>query len=90
MLGGYFEECKKILQKLHFEVIRNIGKGSFGHVLLASKFSSSIKYYAIKCISLKKCAKDPNLKRNVAEEIKAMSAVDHSNVIRYIDSFVCI
>lgn len=69
MLGAHFDECKKILQKMHFEVIRKLGKGASGEVLLASKFSSSAKFYAIKCISLKKCAKDPNLKRYVSQEI---------------------
>lgn len=56
------EQCKKILEKCHYETVRKIGKGGFGHVLLTSKFTTSANFYAIKCISLKKCAKEPKIK----------------------------
>ena len=68
MLGTNNEEqCRKILEKSHFEMVRKLGKGSFGHVILASKFTHSVNFYAIKCISLKKCAKEQHLKRYISQ-----------------------
>lgn len=59
MLGSGEDQCKKILEKNHFETIRKLGKGGQGHVLLTSKFVQTVNFYAVKCISLKKCAKNP-------------------------------
>ena len=69
MIGSNNEEqCKKILEKWHFQTARKLGKGSYGHVLLTSKFvNGSSNFYAVKCISLKKSAKDPKLKTYLAQ-----------------------
>lgn len=67
--------------------MRKIGRGGYGHVVLASKFSNSVRLYAIKCISLKNAAKDPHLKRYIHQETKAMCAIEHPNVVRLENSF---
>lgn len=67
--------------------MRKIGKGGYGHVVLASKFTNAVHLYAVKCISLKNCAKDPHLKRYISQETKAMCAIDHPNVVKLENSF---
>ena len=81
------EHCKKVLEKTHYQTMRKIGKGGYGHVVLASKFSNTVHLYAIKCISLKNSGKDPHLKRYISQETKAMCAIDHPNVVRLENSF---
>lgn len=67
MLNSNFEEhAKKVLEKWNYQTIRKIGKGGFGHVVLASKFmTSSTNFYAIKCFSLKNNSKDANVKKYI-------------------------
>ena len=69
MLGSNSEEqCKKILEKYHFETVRRLGKGSYGHVFLTSKFVNAANFYAVKCINLRKATKDPKLKVYIQQE----------------------
>lgn len=85
MLGVNSEEqCRKILEKKKYETVRKLGKGSYGHVVLASKLKN---HYAIKCISLKKCMKDPYLKRYISQETNTMCSLNHPNIVRLEDSF---
>jgi serine/threonine protein kinase len=56
-------QTKSILNTNGYNAIRRLGKGGFGHVLLATKATSSSTCYAVKCISKKKMIKDPQLKR---------------------------
>lgn len=66
MLSSSFEEqAKKVLEKWNYQTIRKIGKGGYGHVVLASKFTNSMSFYAIKCLSLKSSSKDANLKKYI-------------------------
>ena len=56
-------QTKAILNCNGYNTVRRLGKGGFGHVLLATKATSSSTCYAVKCISKKKMIKDPQLKR---------------------------
>lgn len=56
-------QTKNILNSNQYNSVRRLGKGGFGHVLLATKATSSSTYYAVKCISKKKMIKDPLLKK---------------------------
>jgi serine/threonine protein kinase len=56
-------QTKQILNSNQYNAIKRLGKGGFGHVLLATKATSSSTNYAIKCISKKKMIKDPKLKK---------------------------
>jgi NIMA (never in mitosis gene a)-related kinase len=88
MLGTNAEQqCRKILEKNDYTVVRKLGKGGFGHVLLANKFTTCTNSYAIKCISLKKCAKDQHLKQSIAQETRAMSSLDHQHIVRLENNF---
>lgn len=60
-------QTKAILNSNQYNAIRRLGKGGFGHVLLATKSTSSAVQYAIKCISKRKMIKDPQLRRFLSQ-----------------------
>jgi serine/threonine protein kinase len=66
-----------------------LGKGGFGHVLLATKATSSTTFYAVKCISKKKMIKDLQLKKFLIQEIKTMATLDHINIVKLYRTFEC-
>ena len=68
MLSSNFEEqARKVLETWNYQTIRKIGKGGYGHVVLASKFTNSMSFYAIKCLSLKNSAKDTSVKKYIEQ-----------------------
>ena len=67
--------------------MRKIGKGGFGHVLLATKATSSSSFYAIKCLSKKKMIKDPQLKKGLIQEVNTMASLEHSNIVKLFKTF---
>lgn len=82
-------QTKNILNSNHFHSIRRLGKGGFGHVLLATKATSSSTFYAVKCISKKKMIKDPLLKKFLIQEINTMASLDHPNIVKLHKTFEC-
>jgi serine/threonine protein kinase len=68
-------QTRNILNANQFNCVRKIGKGGFGHVMLATKATSSSSYYAIKCLSKKKMIKDPQLKKGLVQEINTMASL---------------
>ena len=70
-------QTRNILNSKQFNCVRKIGKGGFGHVLLATKATSSSVFYAIKCLSKKKMIKDPQLKKSLVQEINTMASLEH-------------
>lgn len=60
-------QTRNILNSNQFNCVRKAGKGGFGHVLLATKATSSASFYAIKCLSKKKMIKDPQLKKSLVQ-----------------------
>ena len=72
---------------MQFNCVRKIGKGGFGHVLLATKATSSSTFYAIKCLSKKKMIKDPLLKKSLIQEINTMASLDHPNIVKLYKTF---
>lgn len=80
-------QTKTILNNNQYNSIRKLGKGGFGHVLLATKATSSSTYYAIKCISKKKMIKDPQLKKFLIQEINTMAMLNHNNIVKLLKTF---
>ncbi|KAK3579311.1 hypothetical protein CHS0354_029593 [Potamilus streckersoni] len=67
-----------------FELIKSIGKGSYGEVTLA-RHKRDRKQYVLKKINLKKAS---NRERKSAEqEAKLLSKLKHPNIVSYKDSF---
>ena len=70
-----FDAMRKVLQDQNYEVIKSIGKGAFGQVVLAknSKFflmlEKTDKYSAIKIINKIQLKKKPFLKKYIDQEI---------------------
>ena len=60
-------QTRNLLNSKQFNCVRKIGKGGFGHVLLATKATSSSVSYAIKCLSKKKMIKD--LKKKIRGDL---------------------
>lgn len=60
-------QTRNILNANQFNCVRKIGKGGFGHVMLATKATSSSVFYAIKCLSRKKMIRDPQLKKSLIQ-----------------------
>ena len=67
--------------------MRKIGKGGFGHVLMATKATNSSTFYAIKCLSRKKMIRDPALRKALVQEINTMAAVEHPNIVKLYKTF---
>lgn len=80
-------QTRNILNANQFNCVRKIGKGGFGHVLLATKATSSLTFYAIKCLSRKKMIKDPQLKKSLIQEINTMAALEHPNIVKLYKTF---
>lgn len=80
-------QTRNILNANQFNCVRKIGKGGFGHVLLATKATSSSTFYAIKCLSRKKMIKDPQLKKSLIQEINTMAALEHPNIVKLYKTF---
>ena len=82
-------QTKSILNNNGYNAVRRLGKGGFGHVLLATKATSSSTCYAVKCISKKKMIKDPQLKRFLLQEINTMAMLSHCNIVKLLKTFEC-
>lgn len=68
-----------------FELIRVIGKGGFGVVILAkNKVDNCV--YAIKRISLTK--RDWDERGKIMKEIQILSRLSHQNIVRYYNSWI--
>jgi len=80
-------QTRNILNANQLNCVRKIGKGGFGHVLLATKATSSSTFYAIKCLSRKKMIKDPQLKKSLIQEINTMAALEHPNIVKLYKTF---
>jgi serine/threonine protein kinase len=80
-------QTRNILNCNQFNCVRKIGKGGFGHVLLATKATSSSTSYAIKCLSKKKMIKDPQLKKSLIQEINTMAALEHPSIVKLYKTF---
>ena len=80
-------QTKNILNSNGYNAVRRLGKGGFGHVLLATKATSSSTCYAVKCISKKKMIKDPQLKRFLLQEINTMALLSHANIVKLLKTF---
>ena len=80
-------QTRNILNSNQFNCVRKIGKGGFGHVLLATKATNSSVFYAIKCLSKKKMIKDPQLKKSLIQEINTMASLEHFNIVKLYKTF---
>ncbi|KAF7249346.1 Serine/threonine-protein kinase 32A [Varanus komodoensis] len=59
----------------HFEILRAIGKGSFGKVCIVQK-NDTKKMYAMKYMNKQKCV-ERNEVRNVFKELQIMQSLEH-------------
>uniref|UniRef100_A0A8D1IAY9 Serine/threonine-protein kinase 32A n=1 Tax=Sus scrofa TaxID=9823 RepID=A0A8D1IAY9_PIG len=82
-------ELKSILLKKfnfdHFEILRAIGKGSFGKVCIVQK-SDTKKMYAMKYMNKQKCV-ERNEVRNVFKELQIMQGLEHPFLVNLWYSF---
>ncbi|XP_069142325.1 serine/threonine-protein kinase Nek4-like isoform X3 [Argopecten irradians] len=67
-----------------FELIKQIGKGSYGEVTLA-RHKRDKKQYVLKKINLKKASKRE--RSSAEQEAKLLSKLKHPNIVSYKDSF---
>lgn len=68
----------------NFEILHNIGKGSYGEVALV-KHKKDKKQYVLKKINLKKASSRE--RRSAEQEAKLLSKLKHPNIVSYKDSF---
>ncbi|NWY70182.1 ST32A kinase, partial [Erithacus rubecula] len=69
----------------HFEILRAIGKGSFGKVCLVQKTDTK-KMYAMKYMNKQKCV-ERNEVRNVFKELQIMQGLEHPFLVNLWYSF---
>ena len=68
-----------------YEILRNIGKGSFGNVFkIRNRKSGDIQ--VIKKIELKDRSKKEQT--GAMEEVNILKKLDHVNILKYLDSFI--
>ena len=67
-----------------YEVVRTLGRGSYGKVDLAKSKENS-EQYAIKKVRLGKMT--PEDRTKALEEAKFLSKLDHPNIVSYKESF---
>ena len=67
-----------------FEIIKDIGKGSFGLVLLVRRLLDN-KIYALKRVKLSKMSNKEKI--NSLNEIRFLASISHQNIIAYKESF---
>ncbi|XP_044310070.1 serine/threonine-protein kinase 32A isoform X2 [Varanus komodoensis] len=69
----------------HFEILRAIGKGSFGKVCIVQK-NDTKKMYAMKYMNKQKCV-ERNEVRNVFKELQIMQSLEHPFLVNLWYSF---
>jgi NIMA (never in mitosis gene a)-related kinase len=67
-----------------YNIIRRIGRGCYGDVLLAVKLDNQ-KLYAIKRVQLEEDEKVSTTELN--NEVQVLASLSHPNIIRYYESF---
>ena len=67
-----------------FEILKDIGKGSFGLVLLVRRLLDN-KIYALKRVKLSKMSNKEKI--NSLNEIRFLASISHQNIIAYKESF---
>ncbi|KAL0125271.1 hypothetical protein PUN28_004419 [Cardiocondyla obscurior] len=70
----------------HFQILRAIGKGSFGKVCIVQKRDSTGNMYAMKYVHKNECAERGALK-NVAREVEILSKLEHPCLVNLWFSF---
>ena len=80
---------RRALDDKNYEIIKSIGKGAFGEVVLArnstrlSMSESTDVLYAVKIISKSHVKKKPFLQKYIDQEIDIMKKLNHPNIVRY-------
>ena len=67
-----------------FEIISELGKGSFGYVYKVRRRTDS-KIYALKKVAFSKL--NPKEKENSLNEIRILASISNKNIIEYKDAF---
>jgi serine/threonine protein kinase len=67
-----------------YRVIKSVGKGSFGEAVLVRSKADGKRYIAK---AIESAAMSSKEKRDVQNEIKILAAVNHPNIVRYLEHF---
>ena len=73
------------IRDIEYEIIKELGKGGFGRVILV-KSKSDNKYYAIKEIIIKPEMQDKI--ENIKKEADILSKFNCNNIVKYYDSYL--
>ena len=71
-------------KKTDFEIVKQLGKGSFSSVYLVRRKEDQ-KIYALKSVNLQKLNKKEQ--QNSVNEVRILASVNHPNVIGYKEAF---
>ncbi|XP_053423259.1 serine/threonine-protein kinase 32B isoform X2 [Nycticebus coucang] len=87
LLGGSWNtaHCKKEVNFDHFQILRAIGKGSFGKVCIVQKRDTK-KMYAMKYMNKQKCIERDEV-GNVFRELQIMQGLEHPFLVNLWYSF---
>ena len=79
------EETQTLTTMNDFEIIKQIGKGSYG-IVYQVKRKKDNQIYAMKCICISQM--DRKTIQNTLTEVRILCSISHPNIVEYKDAFL--